>query len=249
MNAINRFTVPAIKPFNAAICTGSPAETRRVRLLSMPQAKHAPAIPSGPQAALNSGFPDHDSGNPPSVMAAMPSAMRRSKFSLKTNHASKAVKTPSRLRSNDAEDAVVIRKPKSSKIEPSTPPERIAPASHGKSARFRPLLECSVLSLSVVAATTESDLCRSQGRAKQQELSDRCYQAGPWRKACLLQTVVRPSERNRFRCGLTVDYGVWSSQEFFPVSVTRLERRYTSDSNNEAEDSGVSSSVEKRTSQ
>ena len=39
-----RLTAPATRPLTSAICTGSAAESLRVRLLSMPQARQAPAI-------------------------------------------------------------------------------------------------------------------------------------------------------------------------------------------------------------
>src|SRR5262252_1352640 len=43
------FTVPATEPLSIAICTGSAWEILRVRLLSMAQARHAPAMASGPK--------------------------------------------------------------------------------------------------------------------------------------------------------------------------------------------------------
>src|ERR1043166_172338 len=107
--AMMRLTVPATKPLAAAICIGSPEETLRVRLLSMAHAKHAPVIRIGPQGMPTSGFPAHDKTTPPAMIAAIPKAMRRSKFSRQMNQAIVAVKTPSRLSSNDVDAAGVSR--------------------------------------------------------------------------------------------------------------------------------------------
>ena len=68
----------------------------------MPQAM--PSAPHGTPAAVS---PVHDNSTPPPVMNAIPRAMRRSKFSLNTNHASSAVRTPSRFSSREAEAAGV----------------------------------------------------------------------------------------------------------------------------------------------
>jgi hypothetical protein len=77
-----------------------------------------------------SGVPAHDNTTPPATIAAIPKAMRRSKFSLKMNQAIVAVKTPSRLSSNDADDAGVSFSPISSRIGPIIPPETMALPSH-----------------------------------------------------------------------------------------------------------------------
>src|SRR5262245_43133745 len=99
--------MPATNPLTAAIWVGSFADTFLVRLLSNPQAKQAPMIDKLPQTAFSSSLPVHDNKSPPITIAIIPKAIRRSKFSLKTNQARVAVNTPSRLRSNDAEDAGV----------------------------------------------------------------------------------------------------------------------------------------------
>ena len=103
--ASTTFTVPAISPFMAATCIGSAEDTLRVRLLSIAQQKHAPQMASAPQEILSSRCGCHESKTPPPRMAIIPAKIRRSKFSLNTNHASNAVSTPSRFRSNDAEEA------------------------------------------------------------------------------------------------------------------------------------------------
>src|SRR6266545_4603364 len=137
IKAMVRFTAPAMNPLTAAIWVGSVADTFLVRLLSIPQAKQAPMIARLPQAVFNSGLPVHDSRSPPATIAAIPEAIRRSKLSLKTNQARVAVNTPSRLRSNDAEDAGVCTKPIISSAGPITPPARIALANQGRSLDFR----------------------------------------------------------------------------------------------------------------
>jgi hypothetical protein len=78
----------------------------------------------------------HDRHTPPAVISAMPHAIRASKFSLKTNHASNAVNTPSRFRRSEALDAGVCTKPHISNKGPIIPPAKIAPASQGASLRF-----------------------------------------------------------------------------------------------------------------
>jgi hypothetical protein len=49
--ARTRFTGPATRPLSIAICTGSAAESLRVRLLSMPQDRHAPAMRRAPSSS------------------------------------------------------------------------------------------------------------------------------------------------------------------------------------------------------
>lgn len=128
---------PAQSPFSIAICTGSAPDTRRVRLLSAAQATHAPIIASIPHGGPIAGRPAQESVTAPAVINANPKAMRRSKFSLKTNHASNAVKTASKFRSRDAAEAVTWANPLMSKRGATTPPHRIAPVSHGASTPLR----------------------------------------------------------------------------------------------------------------
>src|SRR3982750_3217393 len=74
-----RFTLPATRPLMRAICTGSAADSLRVKLLSMPQARHAPAIAKAPQPKLNSPpSPDQDSKTAPAKIANAPNSKRRS---------------------------------------------------------------------------------------------------------------------------------------------------------------------------
>ena len=49
-SASTRLTAPATRPLIMAICTGSAADSLRVRLLSMPQARQAPAMSKAPQS-------------------------------------------------------------------------------------------------------------------------------------------------------------------------------------------------------
>src|SRR5689334_18996823 len=135
--AMEKLITPETSPLTAAIWMGSADETFLVRLLSMAQARQAPAMKIVPHGMPISGLPTHDSRTPPATIAAIPKAMRRSKFSLKTNHASKAVNTPSRFNNSEAEDAGVSRSPMSKRIGPRIPPARIALPSQGKSCRFK----------------------------------------------------------------------------------------------------------------
>src|SRR6202030_4589009 len=97
-------------------------ETLRVRLLSIAHARQAPAIASGPAKPPARSEGRVDRITPPATIRAIPAAIRRSKFSLNANHANKAVRTPSRLRVNDAEAESVIRRPYINRNGPMAPP-------------------------------------------------------------------------------------------------------------------------------
>ena len=118
-----------------AICTGSPAESFRVRLLSTAQAEQAPTIANDPHGTPESGRPSHERDNPPIAISVIPHAMRLSTCSRKANHAMRAVRTPSRFSSKDAVEAGVTLNPHMSRSGPITPPLTIAPANHRVSAR------------------------------------------------------------------------------------------------------------------
>lgn len=78
---------PAISPLSLTICNGSASDTLRVRLLARPQAMHAPMMAIGPNRPDSVGWPDQGRTAAPATRQSMSSAMRRSKFSWKTNHA------------------------------------------------------------------------------------------------------------------------------------------------------------------
>ncbi len=132
------FTGPATRPFNCTICSGSDNEILRVRLLSSPQAMHAPTIANGPTTLETVISPDHESTAAPATRQPMPNAIRRSKFSWKRNQAMSAVATPSRVRRSDAAAAAVRVSPTNRSTGAIIPPATIAPASHGISARPKP---------------------------------------------------------------------------------------------------------------
>src|SRR5580658_820847 len=94
---------PATTPFTQAINMASLIETLRVRLLSMAHARQAAAIAKGPTTPPARTAVPVDRTTPPVTINAMPAAMRRSKFSLNANHASRAVKTLSKFKISDAE--------------------------------------------------------------------------------------------------------------------------------------------------
>ena len=71
----------------------------------------------------------------PAMIAIMPSAMRRSKFSRNTNQASRAVNTPSAFSSRDAPEAGMLESPTISRTGAMIPPVRIAPARGSTSRR------------------------------------------------------------------------------------------------------------------
>ncbi len=72
------FTVPATKPFVMAIRTGSADESLRVRLLSIPHARHAPAKRSAPEFR-RTPCPSHDRTTAPATIASAPRRSRRSR--------------------------------------------------------------------------------------------------------------------------------------------------------------------------
>ena len=69
----------------------------------------------------------------PATIKPIPSAIRRSKFSRKTNHASSAVKTPSAFNNSDAPDAGMFASPHINRAGPIMPPETIAPINQPRS--------------------------------------------------------------------------------------------------------------------
>ena len=129
------FVTPATSPLMAAIWKGSDNDTLRVKLLSMAQHRQAPKIASGGQTDFTESNPDHESTTAPVIIAAIPRAIRLSKFSRKTNQARSAVRTPSALSRSEAVEAVVPDKPHMRRTGPATPPKATAPSIHGQSWR------------------------------------------------------------------------------------------------------------------
>src|SRR5690606_37028115 len=86
-----RFTEPATSPLTEAIHVASESDTLRVKLLSRPQAKHAPRMASAGHDPAKRASPGQLNTTAPATIATMPSAIRRSKFSLNTTHAKRAV--------------------------------------------------------------------------------------------------------------------------------------------------------------
>ena len=65
----------------------------------------------------------------PATIASMPSAMRRSKFSLKANQASADVSTASAFSSSEAPEAGIADSPTIRSTGPTMPPATMAPAN------------------------------------------------------------------------------------------------------------------------
>lgn len=102
---IRRLVDPAIKPLIEAIWKGSPPDIFFVRLLSMAHERHAITIASGPVSDRKAVLPFYESTALPAVIKSIPTAILLSKFSMNTNHAIRAVKTPSRFSSSEAVEA------------------------------------------------------------------------------------------------------------------------------------------------
>src|ERR1700730_10179278 len=134
-NVRERLTTPATTTFSPAISIGSLADPWRVRLLSIAQQRHAALTSSAPRDIPPNPSGPMESTTLPATIAAMPHAIRQSKFSRKTNHASPAVSADSRFRSKDAVDAAVVTKPDIRRMGPKIPPKRIAALSHAHSPR------------------------------------------------------------------------------------------------------------------
>ena len=124
-----RLTGPATSPFNSTICNGSANDTFRVRLLSRPHMAQAPTMASGPITLFTVGVPAQARTTAPATRHAMPSAILRSKFSWKMNHAMSAVAAPSSVSRSDAAAASVRVSPTINNMGPAMPPAAIAPAS------------------------------------------------------------------------------------------------------------------------
>src|SRR3546814_17059789 len=73
----------------------------RVRLLSMPQARHAPAIAKIPAPPPFGPPPRQDNKSEPPRIAAAPTNSRLSTFSRKTSQAKDSDARPSRIRSTE----------------------------------------------------------------------------------------------------------------------------------------------------
>jgi len=127
---------PAASPLRLAICIGSPADTIRVRLLSIAQARQAPATSSADPSStiLAAGF--HARIIAPIAIDIMPIAIRVLTCSRNNDQARSAVKTPSRLSRSEDWTAVPAARPYVSSTGPMTPPKTMAPASQRRSSRL-----------------------------------------------------------------------------------------------------------------
>lgn len=115
-----------------AIWTGSLADSFRVRLLSMPQLRHA-ATTSRLPASRRKPSPVHESRAAPARMATAPNSKRRSTFSWKMTQAMTIVARPSTFSSSEPADALVMERPSINSSGPSTPPKMTTAANHGRS--------------------------------------------------------------------------------------------------------------------
>ncbi len=125
----------ALEAFQYKGVQGALPETFLVRLLSIAQARHAPAMANGPHGTSHLGRPPQERTAPPATIAATPRTIRRPEFSRKTNHAITAVSTPSRFSSSDDVAPDVTVSPTISRIGAIAPPDRMAPMSQGASRR------------------------------------------------------------------------------------------------------------------
>src|SRR5665647_280795 len=106
LKASTRLTLPATSPLVDAIQVASLRDTRRVRLLSIAQARQAPSTARVGPTLARSALAGQLRTSAPTTMALMPSATRRSTFSRNKVQAISAVKTLSAFSISDAPDAV-----------------------------------------------------------------------------------------------------------------------------------------------
>lgn len=137
MNAKQRFTVPATIPLTEAIQAASTSDTLRVKLLSIPHAIQAPKIAIEGQALLKLALSGQLSTKVPTNIDSIPRAIRRSKLSLNTNHASRAVNTASALSKSEAPEAGMRKRPNIKSTGATTPPARIANPNQTASVRTK----------------------------------------------------------------------------------------------------------------
>ena len=212
------FTKPATSPFHIAICDGSLPEIFRVRLLSIPQQRHAAAISIGPLEMENPSW-GSESRMPPKRIKANPAPTRLSTFSLKMTHAIAAVATASRLSNREAALAGVLSSPNSKRTgrpprprgwpqqamvdlfaqEESLPAER--PWQYGSCAGRRVRR-------------------RNQDRAGLQSAPDWPTTPQPWPVACWLRkaTLLRARWRCRYADSISREYSFLGRQKGIPIS-------------------------------
>lgn len=108
-------------------------DERRIRQrdLARQVVVHAPGQARAGHNSPKRASPGQDNTTPPATMASMPSAMRLSKFSRNTNHAIKAVSTPSALSKSEAPEAGMPDRPGDATGQP-------LPFARGQLNRWRP---------------------------------------------------------------------------------------------------------------
>ena len=122
---------PAPNPFMVTITSGSFAEMFRVKLLSIPQNRHAIKTPRAPNDNPNTSLKSVERMTPAKVMQRIAHQARRLIDSLNRSAAIKVVAAHSKLRSSEAVAAGVYRRLNKSMMGAATPPVRVAAASHG----------------------------------------------------------------------------------------------------------------------
>ena len=124
---------PAASPLMATILFGSLSEMRPVKLLSNPQARHAPNTRMAPSETSHPAEGLRERRAPPAATAAIAPHVLRPTDSRKRANATRPVATTSKLSNSEVVAAGVRWSPRRSRIGPAIPPERIAPRSHGTS--------------------------------------------------------------------------------------------------------------------
>jgi hypothetical protein len=102
-------------------------------VLSIPHDKHALATRPMPTTPFSVENPLQDKTLLPAKIAPIHSLMRLSKFSLKTNQARRAVKTPSRLRRREVVAALLRDNPNIKRTGARIPPKKVASLNQSQS--------------------------------------------------------------------------------------------------------------------
>ena len=187
------FTAPATSPLDAGDCHGVAAGDFAGQVVVYGPAKTGCGDKERPGAiASPSGF--QESTRPPTTIKVMPAAMRRSKFSRKTNQAKSAVKTASRLSSNALTDAGVETRPSISNTGAEHAAEQNGPRQPAEVWTAWP---CQRRRCVAISRKTTNQQAERERRDPSRRTADR--QARPaesprpasWRSACWRRTMPR----------------------------------------------------------
>ena len=182
-SASARFTGPATRPLTAASQVASCRATLRVRLLSMPHARHAPRIASVGQIPAKSACPGHDEHDGAGDD-------RRHAERDRGGRRSPGTRTTRAARSRRPRRSAAATRPR-----PASRPARTsaAPARRSRRRRSRrraaaPRRGRAARARAAGSAGRRRGRCRSRDRAGRRAATGRRRRAGAWRPGCRRRT-------------------------------------------------------------